>query len=175
MRNQLQTRFEDSPDVYVAGSLAAFYRQGDKEAIVAPDVFAAPGVENRERKSYKIWEEGGVAPAFLVDVASPSTSSRDGTSKRTIGERIGVREFRASRRAFKRLKRSLATRKTRGIPSDQAPEIGRPARHCAFVTAHASGWSIAITSSPLQFARSENLEPIAERSGYDDLVGPETL
>ncbi len=175
MRNQLQTLSEDSPDVYVAGSLAVFHRQGDKEAVEAPDVFAAPGVENRERKSYKTWEEGGVAPAFLVEMASPSTSSRDGTSKRTTGERIGVREFRASRRAFKRLKRSLTTRKTRGIPSDQAPEIGRPARHYAFVTAHANGWSIAISSSPLQFAPSENLKPITGRSGYDDLVGPDTL
>lgn len=174
-RNQLQTRFEESPDVCAAGSLTVFYRQGDKEAVVAPDAFVAPGVESRERKSYKIWEEGGVVPAFLVEVASPSTSSRDGTSKRTIDERIGVREVRASRRATKRLKRSLTARKTRGIPSDQASEIGRPARHCAFVTAHASGWSIAITWSPLQFAPSENLKPIAERSGYDDLVGPETL
>ncbi len=175
MRNQLQTRFEESADVCVAGSLTVFYRQGDKEAVVAPDVFVAPGVESRERKSYKIWEEGGVVPAFLVEVASPSASSRDGTSERTIDERVGVWEFRASRQASKRLKRSLTTRKTRGIPSDQASEIGRPARHCAFVTTHASGWSIAITSSPLQFAPSENLKPIAERSGYDDLVGPETL
>ena len=93
MRNQLQTHFEDSPDIYVAGSLAVFYRQGDKEAVVAPDVFVALGIENRERKSYKIWEEGGVVPAFVVEVASPSTSSRDGTSKRTIYERIGVREY----------------------------------------------------------------------------------
>ena len=93
MRNQLQTHFEDSPDIYVAGSLAVFYRQGDKEAVVAPDVFVALGVENRERKSYKIWEEGGVVPAFVVEVASPSTSSRDRTSKRTIYERIGVREY----------------------------------------------------------------------------------
>lgn len=167
MRNQLRTRFEESPDVCVARSLTAFYSQGDKEAVVAPDVFVPPGVESRERKSYKIWEEGGVVPA--------STGSRDGTSERTIDERIRVREFPASRRAPKRLKRSLTARKTRGIPSDQASEIGRPARHCAFVTAHASGWSIAITSSPLQFAPSENLKPIAERSGYDDLVGPETL
>ena len=80
-----------------------------------------------------------------------------------------------TRRASKRLKRSLTTRKTRGISSDQAPEIGRPARHYAFVTTHANGSSIAISPSPLPSSASENLEPIAERSGYDDLVGPDTL
>ncbi len=93
MRNQLQTHFEDSPDIYVAGSLAVFYSQGDKQAVVAPDVFVVLGVEDKERTSYKIWEEGGVVPAFVVEVASPSTSGRDATSKRTTYERIGVREY----------------------------------------------------------------------------------
>ena len=93
MRNQLQTHFEDSPEIYVAGSLAVFYSQGDKQAVVAPDVFVVLGVENKERTSYKIWEEGGVVPAFVVEVASPSTSGRDATSKRTTYERIGVREY----------------------------------------------------------------------------------
>ena len=71
MSNQLRTRFEDSPDVCVAGSLAVFHRQGDEEAVVARDVFVAPGVENREQESYKIWEEGGVVPAFLVEWPRP--------------------------------------------------------------------------------------------------------
>ena len=93
MRNQLDTHFEARADVYVAGSMAVYYRQGDPEAVVAPDVFVVLGVQKKERRSYLIWEEGGVAPAFVVEVASESTSRRDATSKRATYERMGVCEY----------------------------------------------------------------------------------
>lgn len=93
MRNQLQWHFEGVREVYVAGSMAVYYRQGDRSAVVAPDVFVALGVDKRVRKSYRIWDEGGVAPAFVVEVASLSTSRRDATSKRQTYERMGVREY----------------------------------------------------------------------------------
>ena len=81
MRNQLQAHFEGLADIYVAGSMAVYYSQGDQEAVVAPDLFVALGVERKDRQSYKIWEEGGVVPAFVVEVVSPSTARRDATSK----------------------------------------------------------------------------------------------
>lgn len=93
MRNQLQAHFYRHPDIYVAGSMAVYYRQGDKEAVVAPDLFVALGVERKDRRSYKIWEEAGVVPAFVVEVASPSTARRDATSKQSTYEQIGVREY----------------------------------------------------------------------------------
>lgn len=93
MRNQLQAYFKGLPDIYVAGSMAVYYRQGDKEAVVAPDLFVALGVERKDRRSYKIWEEAGVVPAFVVEVASPSTARRDATSKQSTYEQIGVREY----------------------------------------------------------------------------------
>lgn len=93
MRNQLQAYFKSLPDIYVAGSMAGYYRQGDKEAVVAPDLFVALGVERKDRRSYKIWEEAGVVPAFVVEVASPSTARRDATSKQSTYEQIGVREY----------------------------------------------------------------------------------
>ena len=93
MRNQLQWHFETRPDVYVAGSLAVYYRQGDRSAVVAPDVFVALGAEQKDRQSYRIWEEGGVVPAFVVEVASPATSRLDATGKRETYERMGVLEY----------------------------------------------------------------------------------
>ena len=93
MRNQLQAHFKGLRDVYVAGSMAVYYRQGDSEAVVAPDLFVALGVERRERNSYKIWEEGGVLPAFVVEVASPSTARLDATSKKSTYEQMGVWEY----------------------------------------------------------------------------------
>ena len=93
MRNQLQWHFEARPDVYVAGSMAVYWRQGDPAAVVAPDVFVVLGVEKRSRKSYLVWDEGGVVPAFVVEVASASTSRRDATGKRAIYEGMGVLEY----------------------------------------------------------------------------------
>ena len=73
--------------------MAVYYRQGDRSAVAVPDAFVALGVEKRVRKSYRIWDEGGVVPAFVVEVASLSTSRRDATSKRQTYERMGVREY----------------------------------------------------------------------------------
>jgi Uma2 family endonuclease len=93
MRNQLTAHFEARADAYVAGSMAVYYRQGDRKAVVAPDVFVVLGVEKNERRSYLIWEEGGVVPAFAVEVASDSTDRRDATSKRATYEQMGVHEY----------------------------------------------------------------------------------
>ena len=93
MRYQLKTHFEARQEVYVAGSMALYYRQGDPSAMLAPDLFVVLGVEKKERRSYMVWEEGGVVPAFVVEVASDSTSRLDATSKRATYERMGVREY----------------------------------------------------------------------------------
>ncbi len=94
MRVQLDTHFQARQDAYVAGSMALYYRQGDPAAVVVPDVFVVLGaVHKQARKSYLLWEEGGVAPSFVVEVASPSTSRRDATSKRATYERMGVHEY----------------------------------------------------------------------------------
>ena len=93
MRYQLKTHFEARQDVYVAGSMALYYREGDPAAMLAPDLFVVLGVEKKERRSYMLWEEGGVVPAFVVEVASRSTSRLDATSKRATYERMGVREY----------------------------------------------------------------------------------
>lgn len=93
MRNQLQWHFEARPDVYVAGSMAVYWREGDPSAVVAPDVFVVLGAAKRQRKSYRTWEDGGVVPAFVVEVASASTSGRDATGKRATYEGMGVQEY----------------------------------------------------------------------------------
>ena len=72
--------------------MAVYYRQGDRSAVVAPDVFVALGAEQKDRQSYRTWEEGGVVPAFVVEVAAPATSRLDATGKRETYERMGVLE-----------------------------------------------------------------------------------
>ena len=59
---------------------------------IAPDVFVVFGVEKRERPNYKLWEEGQ-APAFVLEVASPSTWRDDIGRKRSVYAQLGVREY----------------------------------------------------------------------------------
>ena len=59
---------------------------------IAPDVFVVFGVEKRRRLNYKLWEEGQ-APAFVLEVASPSTWREDVGRKRSVYARLGVREY----------------------------------------------------------------------------------
>ena len=49
------------------------------------------GVEKRERPNYKLWEERR-APAFVLEVASPSTWRDDLGRKRSVYARLVVRE-----------------------------------------------------------------------------------
>ena len=76
-----------------AGSMAVYWRQGDPSAVVAPDLFVVLEVTKGDRQSYRTWDEGGIVPALVVEVASGSTSGQDATGKRATYEQMGVREY----------------------------------------------------------------------------------
>ena len=88
----LSRHFGDRPDVYVSGDLLIYYEEGNPRVSIAPDVFVVFGVEKRQRPNYKLWEEGR-APAFVLEVASPSTWREDVGPKRSVYARLGVREY----------------------------------------------------------------------------------
>ena len=69
-----------------------YYEEGNPRVSIAPDVFVVFGVEDRQRPNYKLWEEGQ-APAFVLEVASPSTWRDDLGPKRSVYARLGVREY----------------------------------------------------------------------------------
>ena len=86
-------RYAQREDVCVAGELTMYWREGDDEKWVQPDVFVAFG-SHRDwtRRVWKSWEEGKFAD-FILEVASRSTHRRDQTEKRAIYESQGVREY----------------------------------------------------------------------------------
>ena len=88
----LTHHFKGRRDVYVSGDLLIYYEEGNPRVSVAPDVFVVFGVESRQRLNYKLWEEGR-APAFVLEVASPSTWRDDLGWKRSVYARLGVREY----------------------------------------------------------------------------------
>ena len=88
----LTRHFRRRRDVYVSGDLLIYYEEGNPRVSIAPDVFVVFGVEKRERPNYKLWEEGQ-APAFVLEVASPSTWRDDVGRKRSVYAQLGVREY----------------------------------------------------------------------------------
>lgn len=55
----LRLYFQSRRYVYVSGNLFIYYEQGNPKAVVSPDTFVVFGVSARQRKSYKVWQEGG--------------------------------------------------------------------------------------------------------------------
>ena len=90
--------FRHRSDVYV-GCDGLLYAERAPDArgrvrplSLAPDVMVAFGVQQRRRQSYLIWQEGG-PPAFVLEVASPSTWRRDRDVKPGLYASMGVREY----------------------------------------------------------------------------------
>jgi Uma2 family endonuclease len=88
----LKSRYQNVPDVYVAGNLLLYYVRGDRKAVVAPDVFLVKGIPKRKRKSFLLWKEGR-GPCFVIEVTSESTRSEDVEKKRKRYEQLGVEEY----------------------------------------------------------------------------------
>jgi Uma2 family endonuclease len=88
----LEAHFRTDPQVYVGGNLMIYYVEGDPKASIAPDVFVVRGVPKRNRRVYKMWEEGR-APDVVIELTSRSTRDEDLGSKRWIYAEMGVREY----------------------------------------------------------------------------------
>ena len=93
----LLARYANDPSVLVAGPAAYLvYDSKRPGSFVSPDCYVVFGVDTgvvrNERRSYRI-DEWGVPPAFVLEVASPSTAARDLTEKREIYARMGAQEY----------------------------------------------------------------------------------
>ena len=92
----IEARYEHDPTVLVAGPTNVIYDSDRPGSVIAPDCYVVFGVDvqtiSRQRRSYRI-QEWGPVPAFVMEVASPSTAGRDLGVKRDIYARIGVPEY----------------------------------------------------------------------------------
>ena len=88
----LQTHFLDQSQVYVAGDMFLYFKEGDPRAVVAPNVFVVVGAPKHMRMSYKLWEEPK-APDFVLEITSRSTRTEDQGRKREVYASLGVREY----------------------------------------------------------------------------------
>ena len=79
-------------DVYVSANSFLYYEQGNRRAVVAPDVFVVRGVPGFLRDSYLLWKEPK-GPDFVLEVTSASTRREDGGRKRKVYAMLGVEEY----------------------------------------------------------------------------------
>ena len=88
----LQTHFLHQSQVYVAGDMFLYFKEGAPRAVVAPDVFVVVGAPKHMRMSYKLWEEPK-APDFVLEITSRSTRAEDQGRKREVYASLGVGEY----------------------------------------------------------------------------------
>lgn len=85
----LTLHFADRTDeVYVSGNNFVFWEEGNPKARVSPDVYVVFGVEQRQRDSYKAWEENGSLPAVVIEITSRKTYREDTDTKRPLYEQV---------------------------------------------------------------------------------------
>ena len=88
----VRERYASRADVFVDADLGLYFEQGNRSALVAPDVLIAFGVDGGSRLSYKIWEEGK-PPDVVVEVLSEKTWRKDLRAKPGLYEALGVPEY----------------------------------------------------------------------------------
>jgi len=89
----LRLWFEKQQNVYVSGNLFIRYQEEKVEKRIAPDTFVVFGMSNEDRVSYKIDEEGGKAPDFVLEITSKGTVTKDREQNPLIYRDLGVREY----------------------------------------------------------------------------------
>ncbi len=89
----LEALFRERNDVFITGDLLWYPVEGDNKTQAAPDAKVAFGRPKGHRRSYKQWEEGGIAPQVVFEVLSPGNTPKEMTDKLRFYQRFGVEEY----------------------------------------------------------------------------------
>ena len=93
MIETIDWHFRDTPDVHVCGNMFLYYEEGNPRKVISPDVFMVRGVPKKDLRTYKTWEQQPYLD-FVLELASPSTFTRDFAEKKDIYEQIlRVKEY----------------------------------------------------------------------------------
>ncbi len=93
IKDNLEELFADREDVFVAGDLLWYPREGSSTTRSAPDVMVAFGRPKGYRDSYIQWREGGIAPQVVFEILSPGNRVPEMLSKLRFCEEHGVEEY----------------------------------------------------------------------------------
>jgi len=93
IKENLEQMFADNPDVFVAGDLLWYPVEGDNRIRTAPDAMVAFGRPKGRRGSYRMWEEGGIAPQVVFEILSPGNRAGEMKKKFEFYDTYGVSEY----------------------------------------------------------------------------------
>jgi Uma2 family endonuclease len=88
----LQAYYRNEPLLYVSGDLMFYYEEGNPKKVVSPDVFVVKGIEQRQRRVYKLWEERAL-PCLAIEISSRSTRREDLGVKKQLYAALGIAEY----------------------------------------------------------------------------------
>jgi Uma2 family endonuclease len=86
--HSLQTYWSDRPTNYVGGNMFLHYDPQNRRKFRGPDFFVVFDVEDRERKSWVVWQEGMRFPDIIIELLSDSTREIDKGEKKALYERV---------------------------------------------------------------------------------------
>ena len=89
----LSNYFQDYQDIYVSAALFIYYTEGNRSERIAPDIFVVKGVEKKKRMNYRVWEERGKIPNFVLEITSLATRVIDEIDKFNLYQKLGVAEY----------------------------------------------------------------------------------
>ena len=92
MRQMLKAYFAEKLDVYVSGNIMMYYVKGSPQQSVSPDILVSFGIGKKQRRTYKVWEEGK-PPDFVLEFSSKSTYQNDLDDKMKLYAKIGITEY----------------------------------------------------------------------------------
>lgn len=81
------------PNDFIAADLLWYPVEGDPTTKIAPDVMVALGRPKGHRRSYKQWEEAGLAPQVVFEILSPCNTALEMMRKERFYTRYGVSEY----------------------------------------------------------------------------------
>jgi len=93
IKGNLDALFAERADVFVAGDLFWYPREGFNTVRAAPDVMVAFGRPKGHRGSYLQWREDHIAPQVVFEILSPGNTVSEMSKKFSFYERYGAEEY----------------------------------------------------------------------------------
>ena len=84
----LKAYWSERTNYYVSGNMFLYYDPQNRKKFRGPDFFLVLDVEDRERKSWVVWQEGMRFPDVIVELLSDTTREVDKGEKKTLYERV---------------------------------------------------------------------------------------
>jgi Uma2 family endonuclease len=84
----LKLHWADRSGYYVGGNMFVHYDPSNKRRSRGPDFFLVLDVEDRERKSWVVWQEGMRFPDVIIELLSDTTREVDKGEKKALYEQL---------------------------------------------------------------------------------------